>query len=345
MSKRIYITAAIMLIIAFFTLLFFIFFEIYEYKDRIYPPREISNNTYYIMEKWLNETGHPVRVINYLYTDELPEITENVIMANSRIIFFGETEDIIKWIEKGNLLIINIEYDYGNLDDELSGFLSDFGITYGYEQKLPEFDETEERKKTFEQPPDFNSRIAFNIHSDNNNKIFSITDNSGIIRLAEIKIGEGALTVTGVPVFMNNYNIDKKQNAALSWRLTGDRDNNSSGILFVFHQNKKVSDSLLEIISRKGNLLPVFISAFLLIITGFWMVIPRFGLIFEEKQRASRPISDRFLAEIRFLKKYNALDYYLKFYDLEQDNEKKEKYNYRNLINKYRRLNDGRKKI
>ena len=69
----------------------------------------------------------------------------------------------------------------------------------------------------------------------------------------------------------------------------------------------------------------------LLIILGFWMVIPMFGLVSEEKQRSSRPIKDRFNAEIRFLKKYKALDYYLDIYKREQktkkDNEKKQEYN------------------
>jgi hypothetical protein len=74
------------------------------------------------------------------------------------------------------------------------------------------------------------------------------------------------------------------------------------------------------------------------------MVIPVFGIVFEDKQRLSRPLKDRFTAEVRFLKKYHALDYYLKSNPAVLNNQqnaeqKKEKiYNYRELINEYRRI-------
>ena len=100
---------------------------------------------------------------------------------------------------------------------------------------------------------------------------------------------------------------------------------------------------------EKGNLFPVVISAIILIVMGFWMVIPVFGLVSVEKQRTSKPIRERFTAEIRFLKKYRALDHYLDVYGREQNLsnvcEKKKTYNYRELINQYRRMFNGTAKF
>jgi hypothetical protein len=70
------------------------------------------------------------------------------------------------------------------------------------------------------------------------------------------------------------------------------------------------------------------------------MVIPVFGLVFYEKQKTSRPIRERFTAEIRFLKKYGALNHYLEVYERElklgENREINKTYSYRELINKLR---------
>jgi hypothetical protein len=90
-------------------------------------------------------------------------------------------------------------------------------------------------------------------------------------------------------------------------------------------------------IMDRGNVFPVIFSALLLIILGFWMVSPVFGLELNEKQKNSRPIGERFTAEVRFLRKYGALDHYVTVYEREL---KLEKNNtpciYRDIINKLR---------
>ena len=104
---------------------------------------------------------------------------------------------------------------------------------------------------------------------------------------------------------------------------------------------------------ERGNLVPVIISSLILIILGFWMVIPVFGLVLPEKQFTARPIKDRFIAEIRFLKKYEALNHYLHVYEREQkcirnecgSSEKEKIYNYQELINQYRRIFNGTSKF
>ncbi|MCL2720771.1 MAG: hypothetical protein FWD47_05475 [Treponema sp.] len=210
-------------------------------------------------------------------------------------------------------------------------------------------------KTIIENPfPYFDSNISFSIDDSdfyNSNNIISMKDENGIIRLVEIPIGAGSLTITGRPFFIYNYSIGREPNAVLSWKLTAERTSDeNNGILFIRGQYRETRSSLFGPIMERGNLYPVIISVILLIILGFWMVIPMFGLVSEEKQRTSRPIKDRFNAEIRFLKKYNALDYYLDVYKREHktddDNNKKEKmYNYGELINKYRSELDGKTKL
>jgi hypothetical protein len=95
---------------------------------------------------------------------------------------------------------------------------------------------------------------------------------------------------------------------------------------------------------KRGNFLPVIVSALLLIVIGFWMVIPVFGLVIYEKKKSARPIRERFLAEAGFLKKYKSLYYYLDTYRREQRlaaEEPEEPYNYREIINKLRSVYDG----
>jgi hypothetical protein len=126
----------------------------------------------------------------------------------------------------------------------------------------------------------------------------------------------------------------------LSWQLTGERAGNK-GVFFV-REKQTASSSMFGKIMERGNLIPLGISIFLIIILGFWMVIPVFGLVFEEKQTNSRPIRERFAAEISFVKKYKSLDYYLEIYEREKLSEKKfmkeKNYSYRDIINKLRRV-------
>jgi hypothetical protein len=126
------------------------------------------------------------------------------------------------------------------------------------------------------------------------------------------------VTVTGEPLFMyNNYLEEGDLNARLSWDVTaaaqGESDN--TGILFI--RSKRIAKSLFGKLADQGNFLPLGLSIFILVMTGFWMVIPSFGLLFREDDlsvRSLKSIKERFLAEARFLKKYHALETYLEIY-------------------------------
>ena len=346
MDKRIYISVIIILSFASVGVVFYNFFEIYPKKNNIPPSREVSANVYYGMEQWLKETGHNVRIMEIFNPDMLETIPEKVILALNGSSCWNDTEMLLPWIEQGGFLVISIDR-HSEENNPLYEFLLGLGITVEFIQSTINQISQEPYDDEPENIPDFQARISF--HAEDEDNVFVIKDNEGIIRLAEISIGNGALTVIGLPVFMYNQNLRKEENALLAWKLTGERTKNDSrDILFVRYQNIRARNSMFGAIMERGNPVPVIISSLILVILGFWMVIPVFGLVSSEKHAASRPIKDRFTAEIRFLKKYEALNHYLNVYRREQKQEhaKKEKtYNYRELINQYRSIFDGTEKF
>ena len=334
MDKRFLICAAVILLFALLGLLAYNKLEIYQYKTYISPSREAFANNYFAMEKWLNETGHPVRVEKQFSSAKLAAAAERVVMVQSKVCSWDNaSEFIIPWIEQGGYLVVCMDY----FDENFLELLSGYGV--GVEEKYG-------IRKREESIPYFDNLVFFTV--DDNADIFTINDDQGFARLVEISLGNGALTVTGMPVFMYNNNLKKDINASLAWNLTGARANGENmGVLFVWEIY--IPKALFGKIMERGNLLPVGISAFLAIFLGFWMVIPVFGLVFAEKQRIARPIRERFIAEIRFLKKYGALDHHLDVYEREQNpgemSKNKKAYKYRELINQYRRIFDGTAKF
>jgi len=339
-KHRIYIFIFIALFFAIIGALFHHYFEIYQHQRYIPPSREVSSNSFYAMEQWLKETGYNVRIEEHFFPGIL-RTAEKVVIASSGTICHCDTEEIIEWIQQGNFLIITLSHNT-NDNHHLYGFLADFGITVEYSVPTHFF---EEELIDFFSHADFQARISFLVEFRDD--VTYIHDLFGIIRLVEVSKGNGALTVIGLPLFMYNFNIEKEVNAALAWQLTGGRfsaqSGSNNGVLFIRSSNQRVQRSMFGAIMQRGNLVPIIISSLLLIFVGFWAVIPVFGLTAVEKQRTSRPIKDRFIAEIRFLKKHNALNYYLDVYERELTtaSSKTEKtYNYNELINKYRRIFD-----
>jgi len=340
MNKRIYICAAIVFLFALLALLAYNYLEIYPETISKSPSRKVYNNWFYAMEQWLNETGHPVRIENEGSPEKITASSETAVFVHAADCSWkGAEEILLPWIEKGNSLYICLDfYDPEDIDEDLLEFLSGLGIKIDTTIYSDDF--------KGENIPDFGWHINFLVDEDAD--IFTVRDNQGYARLAEVSAGKGKLTITGFPVFMYNYNLKNKINAALAWELTGARA--ETGVLFIHMRN--IEKSIFGRIMERGNMFPVIFSALLVIIFGFWMVIPVFGLVLEERQKNSRPIRERFAAEISFLKKYKALDYYLDIYKREHQftdgqiftnvSEQKEKYNYREIINKLRSVTNGK---
>jgi len=341
MAKRIVIIIAVILLIILIGVLAYNYLEIYTSKRYVNPSGEVLVNPYYALEQWLNKTGHPVRIEEHFNPERLSETSERVVITESRIFDWKNTETIIFWIEQGGSLIICLDYNDYFLDEYLSNYLSGMGITVM--EDIPEEDTQDDLF------PDYDKKIAFFINDKRNTEF--LLDSQGIARLAKISIGKGCLIVTGMPIFMYNNNLRKRTNAVLAWSLTGERiAENNNGIVIARESNNRFTPkTLFGAIMKRGNLFPIGLSTLVLIIVGFWMVIPVFGLVSADKQKTSRPIKDRFTAEIRFLKENKALDYYQKIYEREQktgeNTEKKQTYNYKNLIYQYRRIFNGTEKI
>jgi len=326
MDKRLYICAAVILIFALLGLLAYSKLELFSRKISTLPSREVLANNFFAMEQWLNSAGRRVRIEKQYNSEKIAAAPERVVVAQSSACAWKNADTIIPpWIEKGGFLVITLDDD---TDEALLFFLSGFGIS------IEEIDVNESHNR--EMIPDFTNDIYFSF--DNEDEVFTINDSQGNARLAEISLGEGALTVIGRPRFMYNDYLSRDINARLAWDLTGARANENQGVLFI--RDRYIPKALFGKIMERGNLAPVGISALLIIFLGFWMVIPAFGLVLNEKQKTARPIRQRFIAEIRFLKKYRSLNHYVTVYErelkLEGDPEMSKTYKYRELINKLR---------
>jgi len=357
MNKRLIIIAAV---IFFFIILGFFaynYLEIYKRNRYIDPSREALVNLYHAMELWLKETGHNIRYEVSFNSSRLAEITEKVIIVQSTAFNWRTTDGIKQWIERGGNFVLCLDLSNNSINENLSGFLGSFGITAEYNQpvitplnRAVEYEDDTDIKEIIENEKDdsvndepdkteypvFQTRTSLKI--ENEEDFYLIKDINGITRLAEIIIGDGSLTVLGMPVFMYNYSLIRESNADLAWQLTGGRpEAYNTGILFVRQMDGTSYTPLFAAIFEKGNLIPVIISAAALLIIGFWMVIPVFGLLTKEKINVSRSINDRFNAEIQFLKKHHSLDYYLNIYQREQirneENTKEKLYDYKDIVN------------
>lgn len=343
MDKKIFICAAIILFFAVIGALAYNYLETYTITRNLNPNREARRNNFLAMERWLRKTGLSFRSNESININKLSDVKDKVVILNSWINVWGNTDEIIPWVIKGGCLVLCLD-DFNLKKSET--FLSGFGV------KIIETDYL--NKNVITSPVSFSSYLSFEIleleSGFNTKNINTIIDDDDIIRLVEIPLGNGMITVLGEPIFMYNHFIEEKENAYLTWRLTGEQiiDNNKS-ILFIRPYDTNLSKGLFGTIMEKGNLIPLIVSMFILIFIGFWMVIPGFGLVFAYKQRNSRPIKDRFAAEIRFLKKHNALDYYLSEHkhtnESEEDENKTNKYNLHDLINKYRRVFNEKARI
>jgi hypothetical protein len=330
MGKRFAICAVIIFVLITLGILAYANLEIYPRQVPVFPSRDVIANDYFALERWLAKTGHPVRVEKRGNLFRIVSGAEKTVFIRASACAWENAETILMpWIERGGFLVISLEYDF--YDNNLTGFLAGLGITEDdYTSEESENNDQQETADTLtgagdpsDNPaeaapvPDFDRSIRFFIDktktADAGAGIFTIKDESGDIRLARFPLGEGALVVIGSPLFMFNRHLEREINARLAWDLTGGRASaENPGLLFI--REKRVTKGLFGKIADRGNFFPLAASALILIILGFWMVIPVFGLVFSERQSRARPIRERFLAEIRFLKKYNALQSYLETY-------------------------------
>ena len=288
------------------------FFEIYETSSYKYPSRQALTNEYLAMERWLNKTGHNVRVIPYADASTIFSAPEKVTLIHAFSFNWHPTDTYNKleqWMETGGNLILCMDVEKEEAAEfGLNVFLENYGVTINYNDPAPTQNIFSGIDNAF---PDFSNSVSFNIKKNSAN--ITIEDAFGKTRLVQMAVKKGSITICGNPVFMKSYNLEREKNALLSWSLTGKKDVENKGALFV--RGIKIEPSFFGKLAERGNFPPLLVSALVLIAVGFWMVIPVFGVLKEDTaEQRGKPMQERFLAEARFLKKYKGLGSYLDIY-------------------------------
>jgi hypothetical protein len=314
MSDRLIPFIAVVLALALLAVIAYANLEVYPTTIHQGPSRQYRANNLLMLEKWLGRTGHPVRTIGQGNAARILGAREKIVLILKPEFFDwdGAAERLEPWMEAGGWLLISVNSLWNNGYQSFAQFLLEkYGIDVkdSIETIIPEKSGDDDR-------PDFSPLAFFELTEAAVEQAFTMSEElrgKEFIRLVQIPRGAGGLIITGPLLFMWNDYLDRKANARLAWELTGARaGTDHPGVLFI--QEREPVKSLFGKLADRGSLLPLGVSLVLLIIVGFWMVIPVFGLVFEEKTSPGRPIRDRFLAETRFLKRYGGLRIYLEVY-------------------------------
>ena len=241
------------------------------------PSLEARNNSYLALDRWLEQNGFSVRINNYGSLSSISSARENKIFLQSSLVFW--TLDLNEYLKnrvyEGAYLVISID---PRQEIVLQSLLDDFGIN------------TEE------------------IISGN---------------FIKAQIGEGYIIVTGESDFLMSNNIENNHNAALAWNIffapfleNVNYSNNKSenGWFFVRRITQLPEQGLIGNLFSEGNFTILLLSAAVLLIIGFWAIIPMFGFVKKEKIKPGRPLKDRFLSEGLFYKKHRGLNFYRDLY-------------------------------
>ena len=284
------------------------FLEGYQRSIQSPPSAQARINQYLALDRWLAEMGHPVRVLRSGTLDTLRQAEERQIFLQASL--FRWTPQAIdylsgsRWIERGGYLFIALDYHNEwelRENSSLMSLLDDFGITVLAEQGRPSLGEG---------TPDFTHGFHFEAPPG----AFTVDDRSGITRLAQVRRGSGSLIVSAQPRFLLSEHIGSAPNADLALELF--TANAAPGIEegWLFIRGAPRAAGLLGTLFRHGNLAALIASALVLIVIGFWAVIPLFGLVRGDDERQGKPLRERFAAEGRFFKRYGALGFYRDIY-------------------------------
>jgi hypothetical protein len=320
MDKRLGFFIILSAVLATFGILIYTTLEIYPRKRPVFPSMEAISNDYLAMDRWLSQTGHPVRIEKKSSPLRIVSAAGNVAIVQASACDWKASKPVLlPWIEQGGFLLVTLDSSF--YDDELADFLSFFGIAYAEDEYTGD-DTAEDGGAVYTEPPaeetplpdlDFDIEIFVEERDNGVGGLAVLKDTDGTIRLARAALGDGGIAVTGTPYFMFTDYLDREINACLAWDLSAARTTaDNAGVLFI--REKHLKKGLFGNIADRGNAVPPGVSVPLLVLIGFWMVIPVFGLVFYDRHSAARPVRERLTAEIRFLKKYDALDYYLKVY-------------------------------
>jgi len=298
-------------------------FEIYPTTREIPPSREARVNEYLALDRWLRGMGLPVRIESSGDLSTISRAKEKQIFIQASLFHWTDeaVDYLVHWVEEGGRLFLVLDVDYSREmdDEEPLSLLEQFGIALDTESDSSDY--PHDSDQSFDEVPDYDSSVSFEVSGEED--ALTLKDWDNVTRLVQVNRGNGKLTVTGRPRFLLSSYLDSAPNAWLAWAVfaADSAPNNGEpqlieasfsgdeGGWFFIRGTTRVR-GLLGNLFRQGNLAVLGVSVLVLLVVGFWTVIPGFGLVRGDGERPGKPLRERFLAEGRFLKRYGALELY-----------------------------------
>ena len=286
------------------------FLEIYPRTKTVLPSRQAEANEYLALDRWLKSMGHPVRVVNSGDIALVAKARERrIFIQSSRFQWTDDAvEYLIRWVEEGGYLFFVLDIR----KEGCLPLLEEFGIENPGWDSLP-------NRRYDSDAPSFDRLGFLEVAPDDG--VLEIKDWTGATRLVEIRRGMGRLVVSVWPSFLLSSRLGDAPNARLAWGLfVADADPLKSGPLksgwlFIRETGENPrAPGIVGSLFRHGNLAVLAVSILVLLVVSFWAVIPRFGLVKGDDERPGKSLRERFLAEGRFLKRYDALGFYRDVY-------------------------------
>jgi hypothetical protein len=291
-------------------------FEIEEVDDWVPPAREALFNRYLALDRWLTQTGHPVRLADSGDYETFASVGEQTIFIQASLFTWSpEAADfLLSWVENGGILVLALDSTWVLEEDDLAEFLGRLDISAA--------DTSANRSYRYSaSEPRLDRDIAFEV-PEANADFLTMKDPDGFTRLVQIRRGKGKITVTGDFWFMNSHNLKETPNAWLAWNLLAESSGvhgGDPGVFFIrdFQSRRQSETGLFGRLFERGNFFAPLFSALVLIVAGFWAAFSVFGVVREDVSRPGKPLRERFRAEAVFLKRFGALDSYLDAYRAE----------------------------
>jgi len=359
--------------------LFCNYFKIEAATKRTGESAGARQNRYLAFDRWLAAAGHRLTIYESGGAEELTKGGEKTALIFSSSFDWAEAGrdgngKLADYLKNGGNIAVFID---GGYDKALSGFLSKYNVEYRF---APFNSDDVSDNDTAPDNTSTNNISTSNISTNNISLDNISTSNISVDNITETDTDSyaepyldtgvyfintknkqernahiiqeqagGRLTVTGEPVFMQNYNLEESRAAAarasqsgadgegaqsgtdagpltlrarsgtlLAWNISGALDGDKSGI--VMFRSREAAAALTSHLSRedffslffenKAGYL-ILISVFILIAAAFAVNIPTFGKLEDERVLPGKPLAGRFIMEAAFFKKYGALHVYL----------------------------------
>jgi len=275
---------------------------------------EALTNEYLAAEYFLRSMGQSAEKISLFVEVNKPlGVNDTLLVPSNRIaIDRGHSEELVEWVMEGGHLIITGAAIQSDTPGHRDYILDDLGISV----RRVEFDEGENEDETFfdGQPVNvdildednfwqvsFNRSKELSLANDfttdltagvvapeiTYETVWSIADNDRVYAV-QLKLGQGHLTVLSDMSMFNNDSIDNYDHAAFLYSLTSVQAGFSEPSIFYYSLYEE-QISLIQWLWN--NAWTLVVSLLIAIISGLWMIVPRFGPMIH----IDEPIRRRFL--------------------------------------------------